>query len=82
MSVGVIVGADYIVRFSLSPRENRENVESDDFVPSWMVHPLYEVKPGEKYLWIAPGSAHGKAFIDHPEEYRRQVAAFAQEINF
>ena len=56
--------------------------ESDDFVPSWMVHPLYEAKPGEKYLWVAPGSAHGKSFIDHREEYIRQIEEFAQKINF
>jgi fermentation-respiration switch protein FrsA (DUF1100 family) len=56
--------------------------ESDDFVPFWMVHPLYEAKSGEKYLWIAPGSGHGKAFIDHREEYIRQIEEFAQKINF
>lgn len=56
--------------------------DSDDFVPSWMVHPLYEAKQGEKYLWIAPGSAHAKAYTDHPEEYIEQVVAFAQKINF
>ncbi len=56
--------------------------DSDDFVPSWMVNPLYEAKQGEKYLWIAPGSAHAKAFTDHPEEYTRQIVTFAEKINF
>ena len=56
--------------------------DNDDFVPSWMVYQLYEAKQGEKYLWIAPGSAHAIAFTDHPEEYTRQIVTFAEKINF
>lgn len=50
--------------------------DKDDFVPTWMVYPLYEAKPEPKTLWIAPGSAHAKAYQDHPEEYTEQVEKF------
>lgn len=49
---------------------------SDTFVPTSMVYPLYEAKPGEKRLWIAPGSEHARAYIDHPAEYTRVVGEF------
>ena len=29
--------------------------DADDYVPTWMVYPLYEAKPGEKELWLVPG---------------------------
>lgn len=53
--------------------------DADDFVPTWMVHPLYEAKPGRKALWLAPGSAHAKAYADHPEAYTDQVRRFLAE---
>lgn len=43
--------------------------DNDDFVPSYMVHPLHDAHPGPKDIWIAKGSAHAKAYQDHPEEY-------------
>lgn len=43
--------------------------DNDDFVPSYMVHPLHEAHPGPKDIWIAKGSAHAMAYHDHPEEY-------------
>lgn len=53
--------------------------DKDDFVPTWMVYPLYEAKPEPKTLWIAPGSDHAKAYQDHPEEYTEQVRRFIGE---
>ncbi len=50
--------------------------DSDDFVPTAMVHELYGVHPGPKRLWLAPGSAHARSYSDHPEEYTRQVKSF------
>lgn len=50
--------------------------EADDFVPTSMVYPLFEAKPGEKELWIAPGSGHARAYHDHRAEYTRLVGAF------
>ena len=53
--------------------------DNDDFVPTWMVHPLYEAKPGPKELWLAPGSAHAFAYKDHPDEYTARVKAFTEK---
>lgn len=52
--------------------------DNDTFVPTWMVQPLYEAKPGEKQLWMAASSEHAKAFADHPAEYEARVAAFVE----
>lgn len=50
--------------------------DADDFVPSPMVHPLYEAKQGEKQLWITRGTIHAKSFSNYPEEYARRVLEF------
>lgn len=51
--------------------------DADDFVPTAMVYPLYEAKQkGEKHLWIAKGSAHARAYHDHPDEYFNQMKQF------
>lgn len=51
----------------------------DRYVPTWMVHPLFEAKGGaaaDKALWIAPDSRHACSFADHYEEYVRRVSEF------
>ena len=50
--------------------------EKDTFVPTAMVQRLYEAKPGDKELWIAPGSGHARSFYDHPLEYTMKVGQF------
>lgn len=50
--------------------------DADDYVPTWMVYPLYEAKPGEKELWVVPGAAHAMSYRDNPEEYTRRVGEF------
>ncbi len=50
--------------------------DADDFVPTSMLRPLFEAKPQPKAMWLAPGSAHAKAYKDHPEEYTRCVMDF------
>ena len=50
--------------------------DNDDFVPSAMVHPLYNAKPEPKALWIAKGTKHARSFHDYPEEYAKQVSDF------
>jgi fermentation-respiration switch protein FrsA (DUF1100 family) len=52
--------------------------DNDDFVPSWMVHPLYEAKHGKKSIWITKGTDHGHSFRDYPEEYERRVRTFLE----
>ena len=50
--------------------------DNDTFVPSWMVHPLYEAKQGEKELWITKGTKHARSYKDYPEEYANRVKEF------
>ncbi len=53
--------------------------DKDDFVPSWMVHPLYEAKKhGDKALFIAKGSDHAMAYRDHHLEYTEVVSKFVR----
>jgi len=55
--------------------------DNDDFVPSWMVHPLYEAKKqGGKALFVAKGSEHARAYRDHHEEYTRKVVKFVSKF--
>lgn len=53
--------------------------DNDDFVPTAMVHELYEAKPQPKQLWLAPGSIHARAYSDHPAEYTRLVRDFVAQ---
>ena len=50
--------------------------DSDTFVPSQMVYPLYEAKPYPKKLWVAAGAEHAQSYHDHKEEYIRQIRLF------
>ena len=50
--------------------------DDDTFVPSEMVHPLYEAKRGEKELWITKGTKHAQSYSDYREEYIQRVRAF------
>ena len=50
--------------------------DADDYVPTWMVYPLYEAKPGEKELWLVPGAGHAYSYRDNREEYTAVVRAF------
>ena len=53
--------------------------EDDDFVPTWMVHPLYEACPTEKELLIIPGADHARSVKYHPELYWPPVWAFIEK---
>ncbi len=55
--------------------------DKDTFVPTEMVYRLYAAKRGLKQLWIAKGSGHAKAYIDHPAEYSAKVCNFVMEYN-
>ena len=50
--------------------------DDDTFVPSWMVHPLYEAKQGEKELWITKGTKHARSYNDYTEEYIQRIKGF------
>ena len=53
--------------------------DADDFVPSWMVWPLYKAKPQPKEIFIAHGSKHAKSYHDHPVAYRNKVVGFVSK---
>lgn len=50
--------------------------DKDTYVPTWMVYPLYEAKPGPKELWIVPGAAHADSYKDQKKEYTEKVRTF------
>lgn len=50
--------------------------DADDYVPTWMVRPLFEAKPGDKELWLVPGAGHAAFYRDNREEYTRRVGEF------
>lgn len=50
--------------------------DADDYVPTWMVYPLYGAKPGDKELWVVPGASHANSYRDNREEYTRRVGEF------
>ena len=50
----------------------------DTFVPTAMVHPLYEAKPGQKTLWIAPEADHAASYRLHKDEYIAQLRKFLE----
>ena len=50
--------------------------DNDTFVPSEMVHPLYEAKQGEKEIWITKGTEHARSYADYREEYVQRVREF------
>ena len=53
--------------------------DADKFVPTAMVHPLYEAHPGAKELWLAPDTEHALSYRNHPEEYTDRVKDFLQK---
>lgn len=50
--------------------------DADDYVPTWMVHKLYEAKPRPKELWIVPQAAHAASYHNHRTEYTYRVREF------
>ncbi|WMT38883.1 alpha/beta hydrolase [Paenibacillus sp. D2_2] len=50
--------------------------DNDTFVPTEMVHIVYENSPVEKGLYIVPGAGHAEAYRVNPEKYESVVADF------
>ena len=48
----------------------------DTYVPTDMVYELYQQKPRDKYIWVAPKATHARTFQSNPSEYRHQVHSF------
>ncbi|MDT8716777.1 alpha/beta hydrolase [Clostridium sp. 19966] len=53
--------------------------DSDRFVPTDMVHELYEAAACEKKLLIIKGAAHANAFWKDSEGYKKQVGNFIND---
>jgi len=53
--------------------------DSDDFVPSQMVHQLYKAKKGQKELWVTKDTQHALSYYNHREAYTQHIVAFAQK---
>lgn len=50
--------------------------DKDGFVPTAMVHRLYEAKPSKKALWIVDDTEHAKSYLNHPSEYIERIKDF------
>ncbi len=50
--------------------------ENDSYVPADQPGELFESAGEPKESWMAPGSDHAVARLDHPQEYRRRVLEF------
>jgi fermentation-respiration switch protein FrsA (DUF1100 family) len=50
--------------------------ERDSYIPHEQPLELLEAAGEPKEAWMAPGSDHAVARLDHPEEYMRRVLAF------
>lgn len=50
--------------------------DADKFVPTWMVYPLYNAKPGPKELWIVHGATHAMSYDKDPKAYSEKVRCF------
>lgn len=52
---------------------------ADTYVPTRMVHPLYEAKSAPKSISLMPGAIHARSFQHNTSEYIRQVKSFCQK---
>ena len=55
--------------------------DADGYVPTRMVYPLYEAKPGDKELWVVPGAEHAVSYRDNREEYTCRVGEFVGKLS-
>lgn len=54
--------------------------DADTFVPTRMVHEVYEAKKGKKGLCLYKGSTHAQSVLDHPDEYKRNIGLFLKGL--
>ena len=52
--------------------------DSDDFVPTYMVHELYNAKPEPKTLWVTKKTDHAHSYKNHRTEYVARVRRFLE----
>jgi len=66
---------DYVGRFAPRPLLLIYG-ELDDYLPSDHPQRLFDAASEPKELWLAAGSGHAMARLDHPQEYVQRVEAF------
>jgi len=66
---------DYVGRLSPRPLLFIHG-ERDSYIPPEQPGELFEAAGEPKEIWMAPGSDHAVARLDHPEEYIGRVLAF------
>jgi fermentation-respiration switch protein FrsA (DUF1100 family) len=54
--------------------------EQDDFVPTYMVKEIYEVKKGYRRMRIFPNASHAESYWNNQAEYTREIEEFLKEI--
>lgn len=52
----------------------------DDFVPTPMVHEVYDACPTRKTKLIVEGAAHAMAYLENREGYEKAVKAFLESV--
>jgi fermentation-respiration switch protein FrsA (DUF1100 family) len=50
--------------------------DNDTFVPTEMVHRLYNAKSGPKQLWITKSTGHAQSYKNHREEYISKIREY------
>ncbi len=53
--------------------------DQDTFVPTAMVHDVYNAKPMPRELWIVPGAIHARAYMTNKQEYLNRIKAFLED---
>jgi pimeloyl-ACP methyl ester carboxylesterase len=74
-NVAAVRAVDYVGRLAPRPLLIIYG-ELDDYLPSDHPQRLFDAANEPKELWLAPGSGHAMARLDHPQEYVRRVQAF------
>ena len=52
--------------------------DADDFIPTYIVHQLYDAKSAPKELWITKGTDHAHSYKNHRTEYVARVRRFLE----
>jgi pimeloyl-ACP methyl ester carboxylesterase len=74
-NVAAVRAVDHVGRFAPRPLLIVYG-ELDDYLPSDHPQRLFDAANEPKELWLARGSAHAMARVDHPEEYVQRTQAF------
>jgi fermentation-respiration switch protein FrsA (DUF1100 family) len=74
-NVAAVRAVDYVGRLAPRPLLIIYG-ELDDYLPSDHPQRLFDAANEPKELWLAPGSGHAMARLDHPQEYVQRVQAF------